>query len=141
MRRSLQNMQAQSLAKPHHSEQNDTDYFQLQDNKGIVKRINDQLTYTSDYPFNTLETDWDIVAQAAHTLKAYVDTLTITQIKSHQDDNSLLEELSLPARLNVAADHLATSYSIQHGVFCVEVPRMLINYTQLYTKSGVISSH
>eukprot|EP00957_Ditylum_brightwellii_P173802 13231498-Ditylum_brightwellii.AAC.1 len=78
------------------------------DNKGIVNRINDQLTYTYDHPFNTLEPDWDVVAQAAHTLKPYVDTLIIAHIKSHQDDNSLLEELSLPARLNVAADHLAT---------------------------------
>ena len=38
------------------------------DIKDIVKRINDQLTHTNNYPFNTLEPDWDIVAQAAHTI-------------------------------------------------------------------------
>eukprot|EP00957_Ditylum_brightwellii_P210113 15364588-Ditylum_brightwellii.AAC.1 len=111
------------------------------DNKGIVKRINYQLTYTYDYSFNTLEPDWDIVAQGAHTLKLYIDTLTITHVKSHQDDNTSLEELSLPARLNVAANCLATSYSMQHGVSCLEVSRMPINCTQLCTKNGVISSH
>eukprot|EP00957_Ditylum_brightwellii_P200478 15283202-Ditylum_brightwellii.AAC.1 len=100
MRRSLQNMQARHLVRPHHSEQ--------KDNKGVVKRINDQLTYTYNYPFSTLEPDWDIVAQAAYTLKPYDDTLKITRVKSHQDDNSLLEELSLLVRLNVAADRLAT---------------------------------
>eukprot|EP00957_Ditylum_brightwellii_P073615 5593921-Ditylum_brightwellii.AAC.1 len=120
MSRSLQNMLAQCLAKLHHLEQKDMDYFQLQDNEGIVKRINKQLTYTYDYPFNTLKPDWDMVAQAAHTLKPYVDTLTITHIKSHQDDNTPLEEMSLPARLNIAADCLATSYSIQHSVSCLE---------------------
>eukprot|EP00957_Ditylum_brightwellii_P022382 1688509-Ditylum_brightwellii.AAC.1 len=141
MRRSLQNMQAQNLAKLYHSEQKDMDYFQLQDNKVIVKRINDQLTYTYHYPFNRLEPDWDIVAQVAHTLKPYVDTLTITHVKSHQDDNTSLEKLSLLVRINVAADHLVTSYSIQHGVSCLELPRMSINCTQLCTKSGAISSH
>eukprot|EP00957_Ditylum_brightwellii_P043750 3317437-Ditylum_brightwellii.AAC.1 len=63
------------------------------DNEDIVKKINDQLIYTYDYPSNTLKPDWDIVAQAAHTLKPYANTLTITHVKSHQDDNSLLEEL------------------------------------------------
>eukprot|EP00957_Ditylum_brightwellii_P208255 15356499-Ditylum_brightwellii.AAC.1 len=110
-------------------------------NEGIVKKINDQLTYTYDYPFNKLEPDWGVVAQAAHTLTLYVETLAITYIKSHQDGNTSLKELSSPARLNVAADCLATSYSIQHGVPCLEAPRIYINCTQLYTKSCVISSH
>eukprot|EP00957_Ditylum_brightwellii_P087809 6687096-Ditylum_brightwellii.AAC.2 len=47
----------------------------------------------------------------------------------------------MPARLNVAADPLATNYSIQHGIPCKEVPRMDINCAQLCTKNGVISSH
>eukprot|EP00957_Ditylum_brightwellii_P065911 4998523-Ditylum_brightwellii.AAC.1 len=111
------------------------------DNEGIVKRINDQLTYTHDYLFNTLEPDWDVVVQVADTLKQYVDILTITHIKSHHDDNTPLKELSLPTRLNVAADHLVSSYSIQHGALCLEVPRMAINCTQLCTKKGLISSH
>eukprot|EP00957_Ditylum_brightwellii_P006749 512211-Ditylum_brightwellii.AAC.1 len=86
------------------------------DNEEVVKRIKDQLTYTHDYPFNTLEPDWDVVVRVADALKQYVDILTITHVNSHQDDNTPLEELSLPARLNVAADRLASSYSIKHGV-------------------------
>eukprot|EP00957_Ditylum_brightwellii_P162362 12362992-Ditylum_brightwellii.AAC.1 len=111
------------------------------DNKGIVKQINDQPSYTHDHPFNTLEPDWDVVAQVADILKQYVDILTITHIKSHQDDNTPLKELNLSARLNVATDRLATNYNIQHGVSCLEAPRMAINYAQLCTKNGVISSH
>eukprot|EP00957_Ditylum_brightwellii_P188950 14383796-Ditylum_brightwellii.AAC.1 len=49
--------------------------------------------------------------------------------------------MSLPAWLHVVANCLATSYSIQHGVSCLEVPRMSINCAQLCTKSGVVSSH
>eukprot|EP00957_Ditylum_brightwellii_P188821 14372923-Ditylum_brightwellii.AAC.1 len=33
------------------------------DNEGIVKRLKDQLAYTHNYPFNTLEPGWDAVAQ------------------------------------------------------------------------------
>eukprot|EP00957_Ditylum_brightwellii_P186296 14183111-Ditylum_brightwellii.AAC.1 len=47
----------------------------------------------------------------------------------------------MPARLNNAADCLATNYSIQHGILCLDVPRMAINCVQLCTKNGVISSH
>eukprot|EP00957_Ditylum_brightwellii_P163383 12439657-Ditylum_brightwellii.AAC.1 len=106
-------MLVQPLVKPHPSEQRDMNFSWL---PGIVKRINDQLTYSHDYPFNTLEPDWDIVAQFAHTLKTYGNNLTITQVKSHQDDKIPLDKLNLPARLNVADDHLATCYSLQHGI-------------------------
>eukprot|EP00957_Ditylum_brightwellii_P026610 2012427-Ditylum_brightwellii.AAC.1 len=37
-------------------------------NKGIVERINNQLSYPHDYPYNTLSPDWDLIAQAAITL-------------------------------------------------------------------------
>eukprot|EP00957_Ditylum_brightwellii_P039045 2950927-Ditylum_brightwellii.AAC.1 len=47
----------------------------------------------------------------------------------------------MSARLNVAADNLATTYSIQHSTQCVEVPRMEINFLQLCTTNGVITSH
>eukprot|EP00957_Ditylum_brightwellii_P122685 9356467-Ditylum_brightwellii.AAC.1 len=111
------------------------------DNKGIVKRINDQLTYTHNYPFKTLELDRGVVAQVADTLKQYKDLIIITHVKCHQDDTTLLEELTLPARLNAATDFLATNYSLQHGISCLEVPRLAITCVQLCTKNGVISSH
>eukprot|EP00957_Ditylum_brightwellii_P143085 10902225-Ditylum_brightwellii.AAC.1 len=47
----------------------------------------------------------------------------------------------MPVRLNIAADSLATNYSIQHGTLCVEVPKMEINCAQLCTTKGVITSH
>eukprot|EP00957_Ditylum_brightwellii_P211763 15366575-Ditylum_brightwellii.AAC.1 len=105
--------------------------FRAEGNKGIVKRISNQLTYTHNYPFNTLEPDWDAVAQVADTLKQYNNLITITHVKGHQDDNKPLEELTMPARFNVTTDFLATNYSIQHSIQCVEVPRMEINCAQL----------
>eukprot|EP00957_Ditylum_brightwellii_P075421 5731807-Ditylum_brightwellii.AAC.1 len=97
------------------------------ENEWIVKRINNQLTYTHNYPFNTLEPDWDMVAQIADTLKQYKDLITITHVESHQDKTTPLEELTLLARLNVVVDGLIPNYSIQYGNPCLEVPRLAIN--------------
>eukprot|EP00957_Ditylum_brightwellii_P024865 1880360-Ditylum_brightwellii.AAC.1 len=105
------------------------------DNEGIVKRTEDQLRYTHNYPFNTLEPEWDMEAQVANTLTQYKDLITITHVKSHQDKTTPLEELTLLARLNVTADCLATNYSIHHDNPCLEVPRLAINCAQLYTKN------
>eukprot|EP00957_Ditylum_brightwellii_P065333 4955442-Ditylum_brightwellii.AAC.1 len=111
------------------------------DDEGIVKRLKDQLAYTHDYLFNTLEPVWDVVAQVADTLKQYNSLITITHVKSHQDDNTLFDKLTMPARLNIAADNLATNYIIQHGTPCMKVPRMKIKCVQLCTMTGAITSH
>eukprot|EP00957_Ditylum_brightwellii_P087172 6634794-Ditylum_brightwellii.AAC.1 len=47
------------------------------DNKGIVKRINNQLLCPHDYPYNTLSPDWDLITQAATTLRQHDPSLTI----------------------------------------------------------------
>eukprot|EP00957_Ditylum_brightwellii_P126676 9655477-Ditylum_brightwellii.AAC.1 len=47
------------------------------DNKGIVKRINNQRSYPHDYPYNTLSPDWDLIAQAATALRLHGSSLTI----------------------------------------------------------------
>ena len=53
----------------------------------------------------------------------------------------MFDKLAFPARLNAAVDCLATNYSIQHGIPCIEVPRMEINCAQLCPKDVVIFSH
>eukprot|EP00957_Ditylum_brightwellii_P145587 11084816-Ditylum_brightwellii.AAC.1 len=74
-----------------------------------------QISYSHDYPINTLEPDWDIIAQAAVTLGSYRSRLTMSHVKSHQEDDSDQEDLDLLARLNIAADNLATIFCIQSG--------------------------
>eukprot|EP00957_Ditylum_brightwellii_P191434 14575132-Ditylum_brightwellii.AAC.1 len=86
----------------------------LINNKGIVKQMKDQISYSHDYPFNTLEPDWDIIAQTAVTLCSYGSRLTIFHVKSHQEDDKDEEDLDLPVRLNVTADNLATIFCIQY---------------------------
>eukprot|EP00957_Ditylum_brightwellii_P112063 8545081-Ditylum_brightwellii.AAC.1 len=77
--------------------------------------MKDQSAYSQYYPFNTLEPDWDIIAQAAMTLGSYGSRLTIYHVKSHQDHDKDQEDLDLPVCLNVDVDNLATIYRIQYG--------------------------
>eukprot|EP00957_Ditylum_brightwellii_P042813 3241281-Ditylum_brightwellii.AAC.1 len=77
--------------------------------------MKDQILYSHDYPFNTLEPEWDIIAQAAVILGSYGSRLTMLHVKSHQDDDKNEEDLDLSARLNVAADNLATIFCIQYA--------------------------
>eukprot|EP00957_Ditylum_brightwellii_P210979 15365623-Ditylum_brightwellii.AAC.1 len=77
-------------------------------NKGIVTHINDQIKYSHDYPSNTLEPDWDSIAQSADHLQNCSSNLTIERVKGYQDNDSLYDDLELPAQLNVDVDRLAT---------------------------------
>eukprot|EP00957_Ditylum_brightwellii_P067117 5094726-Ditylum_brightwellii.AAC.1 len=74
------------------------------DNEGVVVRTKDQLTYTYDYPFSTLDPDWDIIAQAASTLKMWGKHPQITHTKSHQDHVTMEDNLDFSVQLNVAGD-------------------------------------
>eukprot|EP00957_Ditylum_brightwellii_P037442 2832358-Ditylum_brightwellii.AAC.1 len=103
--------------------------------------MKDQIFYSHDYPFNTLELDWDIIAQAAVTLCSYGSRLTMFHVKSHQNNNKEEEELDLPAQLNIAADNLATKYRIQYDQPLPLVPQVAVNSVQLCTTDSVISSH
>ena len=38
------------------------------DNKGVITRIKQQMSYPHDYSFNTLSPDWDVIAQISKIL-------------------------------------------------------------------------
>eukprot|EP00957_Ditylum_brightwellii_P040471 3063038-Ditylum_brightwellii.AAC.1 len=80
------------------------------DNKGVVTWVDNQIGYTFNYPYNTLESDWAAIAQSAEYLQSLGLKLTIEHIKTHQNDKCDFKELDLPAQLNIRADNLATSY-------------------------------
>eukprot|EP00957_Ditylum_brightwellii_P205536 15344294-Ditylum_brightwellii.AAC.1 len=85
------------------------------DNKEVVTGTNNQIQYEYDYPYNTLEPDWDFIAQLAEYLQALGSKLKIEHVKSHQDDNYNFEQLDLPAQLNVQADELVRTYRAKYS--------------------------
>eukprot|EP00957_Ditylum_brightwellii_P146903 11184334-Ditylum_brightwellii.AAC.1 len=90
---------------------------------------------------NTLELDWDVLAQAAMELKTFDSEFSIQHIKSHQDDHTPMNELSFPARMNIAADILACMYRKSFPVPRLHVPQIPINLAQLEHSSHTVSSH
>eukprot|EP00957_Ditylum_brightwellii_P016716 1257401-Ditylum_brightwellii.AAC.1 len=100
------------------------------DNKGIFDHTTEHMKYSFDYPYNTLEPDWDVAAQSAVNLCVYGSNLTIHHVKSQQDDNTLYEDLDILTRLNVEADKLTTKCCYLHGLSRKIIPRITINDAQ-----------
>eukprot|EP00957_Ditylum_brightwellii_P112310 8563466-Ditylum_brightwellii.AAC.1 len=94
-----------------------------------------------DYSYNTLEPDWDLIAQLAITLCTYGKNLSISRVKGHQDNDTPEEDLDLLAQLNISADRLTTQYRIQHRQTCLQVPCVAVNTVQVLTPCGVVTSH
>eukprot|EP00957_Ditylum_brightwellii_P020085 1515383-Ditylum_brightwellii.AAC.1 len=64
------------------------------DNEGVIQRINKQLNYQYDYPFHTIDPDWDIIVQICDILKDSKIKINLEHAKGHQDDNTPYEELN-----------------------------------------------
>ena len=57
-----------------------------------------------------MDPDWDILQQIIFRLRLFPLFHEIRFVQAHQDDDCPYTTLSLPAQLNVDADHLAGSY-------------------------------
>eukprot|EP00957_Ditylum_brightwellii_P141273 10763742-Ditylum_brightwellii.AAC.1 len=111
------------------------------DNKGAVTRATSQIEYEYGYPYNTLEHDWDVIAQSAEYLQTLGSKLKVAHVKSHQDDNCDFDQLDLLAQLNAQAVKLATAYRVNASQPQVAIQQSPINDTQLIHDSGTITGH
>ena len=83
------------------------------DNKSAVDIANDiqtanQTTFTRGGVVNALMAEYDVVQRLATVLDDAPTQLRVIHIKAHQDNDKPTESLSVPARMNVMADRLAT---------------------------------
>eukprot|EP00957_Ditylum_brightwellii_P028700 2167671-Ditylum_brightwellii.AAC.1 len=93
-----------------------------------------------NYLYNTLEPDWDLIAQSAITLCTYGKNLLISHTKGHQGDDMPEEDLDLPVQLNISANRLALQYRIQHRQTFLQVLSVAVNTVQVLTPYGVVTS-
>ena len=85
----------------------------LCDNLSMVNKSNALPKNMDDiHPNDTMEAEWDILAEIWTTLLSLPETSrpSIQHIKGHQDDKKPYAELPLPAQLNCDADKLADQY-------------------------------
>jgi exonuclease III len=81
------------------------------DNEALIKTLIESMTYKYVTPNSTLSSDWDVLEEIRHHLSIVPSKLE--WIKGHQDDHKPYHKLSLPAKLNVDADALATIFLAQ----------------------------
>ena len=80
------------------------------DNKILITRQTNHLEYTNPYPNCTLTPEYDLTEEIFVTHSNYNIKATFCHVKGHQDDNQDIEDLSIPAKLNVYADKLASCF-------------------------------
>eukprot|EP00957_Ditylum_brightwellii_P169094 12869841-Ditylum_brightwellii.AAC.1 len=97
------------------------------DNKGVIARIQQQQSYTTDYSFNTLTLDWDVITQISNILDIGTFIPKIQHIQGHQDKYKKYDNLSLPAKLNVDDNLLAVEYQALNKKTTREVMRLPAN--------------
>ena len=109
------------------------------DNEALVDNINKLLNQERpEFPNDTIKSDWDVI-QHIRTTHQQVPMVRISWIKSHQDNGTPFDELTLPAQLNCEADELARE---AHTLPQIETPmRFPGNPIQIYHHSKVITSH
>jgi hypothetical protein len=75
-----------------------------------LTQIEEAIQWTYTTPNVTLQAEWDIESIILTTYKELDINFTFMHVKSHQDDDGPLKNLSLETRMNVEANKLATEY-------------------------------
>ena len=81
------------------------------DSAGLIAKIGEIERWPYFFPNATMDPDWDVLQQiiTSHCLSPSLPELCF--VKGHQDADCPYVNLSIPAQLNVDADHLAGSYA------------------------------
>ena len=89
----------------------------VSDNQELINRMNCHKDYEYPFPNETTRSEFDITEQIYRTSQIHRIKANYEWVRSHQDDNAPIEDLSIHARLNVHADHLAGDYQLRKGKF------------------------
>ena len=109
----------------------------------MVNRVNQPPRFLNRiYPNETIASEWDLIMTIWTTLADITPDAspTITHIKGHQDKHKSYQDLSLPAQLNVDADHLANEFISEHQDFAYGwVPILPPTQVQLNFSQGTVT--
>ena len=113
------------------------------DNKSAVDIVHEiqtasRATFTRGGVLNALMAEYDVIQRLATVLDDAPSHLQVIHIKAHQDDDKPVESLSVPARLNVMADKLATK-AVQEGSSRTRVSMIPGTEVLVHTTTGTIT--
>ena len=89
-----------------------------------------------------MASEWDVLTEIRTAMMGLTEGSqpTMSHIKSHQDDKRPVEELSIPAQMNCAADKLADEYLKQNpDVDHTKVPMLPTSGCQLHLSHGTVT--
>jgi hypothetical protein len=110
------------------------------DNEGRTTCLKLAIEYTTSFPNDTLQPDWDLTNVIVTTLQATQLQPTFTHIKGHQDKHIAFNRLPLEAQLNCKTDHEAVNHQTLHQTYHPTVPWLIFNKAQLHIKESTINS-
>jgi hypothetical protein len=110
------------------------------DNEGLITRLKVAIQYTTSFPNDTLQPDWDLTNAIVTTLQATQLIPTFEHIKGHQDKHVDVSLLPLAAQLNCEADHEAVHHQTLNQSYRPSVPRLFDNQAQLHIDGSTINS-
>jgi hypothetical protein len=85
------------------------------DNRGLLTRIRQRNEYITNFATATLAPDWDLVEDLHRALSHFPLPPEFAHVKGHQDEKQSYDKLTLPAQLNVDADHAAGNFQWNHA--------------------------
>ena len=93
------------------------------DNEGLLIRIETASEWTYTTPNVTLRAEWDVESVILELYHGLALRFLLTHVKSHQDDTTLVTNLSLETRLNVEEKvHLNVDYQAYVSVTFLAQP-------------------
>ena len=111
------------------------------DSESLVKTIQKRMEWLVEFPHSTMTADWDLQQAISRSLRQF-DTLPhICHVKGHQDKYQPYATLSLPAQLNVDADHEAADYSYPSRVSSCLAPITAGCHALLHSADGTVTSN
>jgi hypothetical protein len=114
----------------------------ITDNKGLLMRIMQRCQYSANYATATLAPDWDLLKQIYDAIQDLTITPKFEHVKGHQDNKVAYQKLSLPAQLNVDADHEAGNFQWNHAPTQRDhVPTHASTRVQLHVAGSTVTGH
>jgi len=110
------------------------------DNKAVVDTVNSLLNLQRpDFPNDSLRPSWDLL-QSLRTYNQKHPTLALGHILGHHDKNVPVDQLPLPARLNVRVDALAGAFQAASNHANQQGPMIPGTYCQLLIRGEVVAT-
>jgi ribonuclease HI len=111
------------------------------DNISVVNTINKiNQSRRPTFPNETLRPSWDILQAICRHFSRH-SHLTLQHVRGHQDATTNFRDLPFPAKLNIEADKLATSFQQSSDHADVHGPAIPGTGCQLIVANKVITSH